>query len=317
MQFGWSADEAASQAILSSYVDGGGNLIDTADCYSVWAPNNPGGISEQIIGRWLKASGNRDRGLVATKVRAPMGQDFLQGLKHPLQRESVSRRWILRACEDSLRRLQVDYIDLYQAHFLDPRTPIEETLSAFTDLVRKGYVRYIGCSNFSAWRLMQALWASDKHGYESFVSVQPEYSLVSPVRANFERELSRVCLKYGIGVLPYSPLAGGFLTGKYRRNQALPSGVRVEGNKQRMSEQNFDIVEKLVEIAQRHGSTPTRVTLAWMLKQPFVTAPIIGANTTDQLADSMGAPGLELSEEEIGEISVAADWEKSRTDREA
>ena len=317
MQFGWSADETASHAILSSYLEAGGNLIDTADCYSVWAPNNPGGISEQIIGRWLKASGNRDRVLVATKVRAAMGQDFSEGDDHPLQREGLSRRWILRACEDSLRRLQVDYIDLYQAHYIDPRTPIEETLSAFSDLVRKGYVRYIGCSNFSAWRLMQALWASDQHGYESFISIQPEYSLVAPVRANFERELARVCSTYGIGVLPYSPLAGGFLTGKYRRNQALPSGVRVEGNKQRMSNQNFDIVEKLIEIAQRHSSTPTRVTLAWMLAQPFVTAPIIGANNADQLADSMGAPELALSEEEINEISIAAAWEKSRTDREA
>ena len=152
--------------------------------------NNPGGVSEQIIGRWLKATGNRDRVLVATKVRAAMGQDFSEGDDHPLQREGLSRRWILRACEDSLRRLQVDYIDLYQAHYIDPRTPIEETLSAFSDLVRKGYVRYIGCSNFSAWRLMQALWASDKHGYESFVSIQPEYSLVAPVRADFERELA-------------------------------------------------------------------------------------------------------------------------------
>ena len=317
MQFGWSADEAASHAILSSYVDSGGNLIDTADCYSVWAPNNPGGISEQIIGRWLKATGNRDRVLVATKVRAAMGQDFSEGDDHPLQREGLSRRWILRACEDSLRRLQVDYIDLYQAHFIDPRTPIEETLSAFSDLVRKGYVRYIGCSNFSAWRLMQALWASDKHGYESFVSIQPEYSLVAPVRADFERELARVCSRYGIGVLPYSPLAGGFLTGKYRRNQALPSGVRVEGNKKRMSEQNFDIVEKLIEIAQRHDSTPTRVALAWLLAQPLVTATIIGANSTGQLADSMGASELVLSTEEIGEISNVADWERSRTDREA
>jgi aryl-alcohol dehydrogenase-like predicted oxidoreductase len=172
MQFGWSADEAASHAILNSYLEAGGNLIDTADCYSVWAPNNPGGISEQVIGRWLKASGNRDRVLVATKVRAAMGQDFSEGDDHPLQREGLSRRWILRACEDSLRRLQVDYIDLYQAHYIDPRTPIEETLSAFSDLVRKGHVRYIGCSNFSAWRLMQALWASDKHGYESFFLYQ-------------------------------------------------------------------------------------------------------------------------------------------------
>ncbi|MBV9129871.1 MAG: aldo/keto reductase [Verrucomicrobia bacterium] len=317
MQFGWSADETTSHAILSSYVDAGGNLIDTADCYSVWAPNNPGGMSEQIIGRWLKATGNRDRVLVATKVRAAMGQDFSEGDDHPLQREGLSRRWILRACEDSLRRLQVDFIDLYQAHYIDPRTPIEETLSAFTDLVRKGHVRYIGCSNFSAWRLMEALWASDKHGYESFVSIQPEYSLVAPVRANFERELAPVCLKYGIGVLPYSPLAGGFLTGKYRRNQALPSGVRVDGNKQRMSKQNFDLVEKLIEIAQRHDSTPTRVALAWLLAQPFVSAPIIGANNTGQLADSMGATALGLSEEEIGEISDVAIWEKSRTDREA
>jgi aryl-alcohol dehydrogenase-like predicted oxidoreductase len=317
MQFGWSADETASHEVLSSYVDAGGNLIDTADCYSVWAPNNPGGISEEIIGRWLKATGNRDRVLVATKVRAAMGQNFSEGDDHPLQREGLSRRWILRACEDSLRRLQVDHIDLCQAHYIDPRTPIEETLSAFSDLVRKGHVRYIGCSNFSAWRLMQSLWASDKHGYESFVSIQPEYSLAAPTRANFERELARVCSSYGIGVLPYSPLAGGFLTGKYRRNQALPSGVRVDGNKQRMSEQNFDTVEKLVEIAQRHDSSPARVALAWLLAQPFVTAPIVGANNTGQLADSMGAPELALSEEEIGEISNVADWEKSRTDREA
>ncbi|HYY26826.1 MAG TPA: aldo/keto reductase [Chthoniobacterales bacterium] len=317
MQFGWSADEATSHLILSAYVDAGGNLIDTADVYSVWAPNNPGGVSEEIIGRWLKATGNRDRVLVATKVRGAMGQNFSEGDDHPLQREGLSRRWILRACEDSLRRLQVDYIDLYQAHFIDPRTPIEETLAAFTDLVRKGWVRYIGCSNFSAWRLMQALWASDKHDYESFVSIQPEYSPVAPIRANFERELAPVCLRYGIGVLPYSPLAGGFLTGKYRRNQEPPASVRAEGNKQRMSEQNFDLVEKIVEIAQRHNSTPARVTLAWVLAQPFVTAPIIGANSVEQLTDSIGAADLVLAAEEIEEISKVAHWEKSRTDREA
>jgi aryl-alcohol dehydrogenase-like predicted oxidoreductase len=317
MQFGWSANEATSHSILSAYVDAGGNLIDTADVYSVWAPNNAGGVSEEIIGRWLKATGNRDRVLVATKVRGAMGQDFSEGDDHPLQREGLSRRWILRACEDSLRRLQVDYIDLYQAHFIDPRTPIEETLSAFTDLVRKGYVRYIGCSNYSAWRLMQALWASDKHGFESFVSVQPEYSLVLPVRANFERELAPVCLRYGIGVLPYSPLAGGFLTGKYRRNQTLPDSVRAEGNKQRMTDRNFDIVEKLVEVAQRHNGTPTRVALAWLLAQPFVTAPIVGANSVEQLADSMGAADLALTQEEIDGLSTVAHWEKSRTDREA
>ena len=137
MQFGWSADEATSHKILDAYVDQGGNLIDTADCYSVWTPNNPGGVSEEIIGRWLAARKNRDRVFIATKVRSAMGQGFSEGRNHPLQREGLSRRWILRACEDSLKRLQIDYIDLYQAHWIDPLIPIEETLSAFTDLVRK------------------------------------------------------------------------------------------------------------------------------------------------------------------------------------
>jgi aryl-alcohol dehydrogenase-like predicted oxidoreductase len=316
MQFGWSADEATSHKILDAYVDQGGNLIDTADCYSAWAPNNPGGVSEEIIGRWLAARKNRDRVLIATKVRSAMGQGFSEGRDHPLQREGLSRRWILRACEDSLRRLQIDYIDLYQAHWIDPLTPIEETLSAFTDLVRKGYVRYIGCSNFSAWRLMQALWAADKHGFESIVAIQPEYSLISPTRADFEREIAKVCLAYGVGVIPYSPLAGGFLTGKYRRNQPLPASIRAGGNADRMTDKNFDILEKLIEVAGRHNSTPTRVALAWQLAQPFVTAPIIGANNLDQLGDSMGAPALKLSDQDLAEIEQVSGWERSRTERE-
>jgi aryl-alcohol dehydrogenase-like predicted oxidoreductase len=316
MQFGWSADESASHRILDAYVDQGGNLIDTADCYSAWAPNNPGGVSEEVIGRWLAAQKNRDRVLIATKVRAAMGQGFSEGRNHPLQREGLSRRWILRACEDSLRRLQVDYIDLYQAHWIDPLTPIEETLSAFTDLVRKGYVRYIGCSNFSAWRLIQALWAADKHGFESIVSIQPEYSLIGPTRADFEREIAKVCLAYGVGVIPYSPLAGGFLTGKYRRNQPLPESVRTGDNARRMTDKNFDILEKLIEIAGRHNSTPTRVALAWQLAQPFVTAPIIGANNLDQLGDSMGAATLKLSDQDLVEIEQVSGWERSRTERE-
>jgi aryl-alcohol dehydrogenase-like predicted oxidoreductase len=316
MQFGWTADEKTSHAILDAYVGLGGNLIDTADCYSAWAPNNVGGVSEEIIGRWLKESGNRDRVLIATKVRAGMGQGFSEGRDHPLQREGLSRRWILRACEDSLKRLGVDHIDLYQAHFLDPLTPIEETLSAFTDLVRKGHVRYIGCSNFSAWRLMQALWASDKHGFESFISIQPQYSLVMPIRANFERELARVCETYDVGVIPYSPLAGGFLTGKYRRGADLPESVRAQENTRLMSDQNFTIVEKLIEVADRNGSTPTQVALAWQLAQRFVTAPIIGANSIAQLRDSIAAQDLTLSEEDLAGISSAADWERFRTDRE-
>jgi aryl-alcohol dehydrogenase-like predicted oxidoreductase len=319
MQFGWSCDEATSGQVMDRYLELGGNFIDTADCYSSWAGNgNPGGVSEEIIGRWIKDRGNREQVVVATKVRAAMGEGFSQGRNTPYQREGLSRKWILKACEDSLRRLQVDYIDLYQAHFIDPLTPIEETLSAFTDLVRRGYVRYIGCSNFSAWRLVQALWTSDKHRLEAFVSIQPEYSPLAPTRANFERELAPVCLEYGVGVIPYSPLAGGFLTGKYRRGAALPESLRAnETADRRMTDQNWEILEAIQTVATRHGSTPTRVTLAWLLAQPFMTSPIIGANTTTQLEDSMGATELALSTEDVAAISKAADWERSRTDKEA
>ncbi len=317
MQFGWSCDEPTAHGILDRYVELGGNFIDTADCYSSWAPGNPGGISEEIIGRWLESRGRRDEIVVATKVRAAMGEGFSEGRNTRFQREGLSRRWILKACEDSLRRLRVDQIDLYQAHFIDPLVPIEETLSAFTDLVRKGYVRYIGCSNFSAWRLMQALWASDQHGFERFVSVQPEYSPVMPTRANFERELAPVCQAYGVGVIPYSPLAGGFLTGKYRRGQPLPESLRAaETADRRMSDQNWQILETIQDIAARHGSTPTRVTLSWLLAQPFMTAPIIGANNTSQLEDSMGANELQLSAEDLTTISTASSWPRSRTELE-
>lgn len=317
MQFGWTCDEPNSVEIMNAYFAAGGNFIDTADIYSAWVPNNPGGVSEEIIGRWIKSRRNREQIVLATKVRGAMGQDFSEGRNHPKQREGLSRNWILRACEDSLKRLQTDYIDLYQVHWVDTETPIEETLSALSDLVRRGYVRYIGCSNFSAWRLMQALWASDKHGYEKFVSIQPEYSLVQPTRANFEREIAKVCLEYGVGVIPYSPLAAGFLTGKYRRGQPLPDSVRAGGiGSSRMNEQNLDLVEKLVEIAASKDSTPTRVTLAWMLAQPFMSAPIIGANNTQQLADSLGAVDLTLSVEEIQAISSVSEWTRSRTELE-
>ena len=317
MQFGWTVNETDSFPIMDRFVEQGGTLIDTADIYSAWVLNNPGGVSEEIIGRWLKHSGNRDRVLIATKVRGAMGQNFKQGYDHPLQREGLSRRWILQACEDSLKRLQVDHIDLYQVHWVDQRVPIEETLSALTELVRKGYVRYIGCSNFSAWRLMQALWASDRHGLESFVSIQPEFSPAQPTRANFERETAMVCAHYGIGVLPYSPLASGFLTGKYRRSQPLPDSVRASGiESSRMNEQNWQIVEKIVQIAERHNTTPTRVTLAWHLSKPFMTAPIVGANNVGQLEDSMGAVNVKLSSEDVQAIDEVSGWQRARTENE-
>ncbi|GHF51937.1 aryl-alcohol dehydrogenase-like predicted oxidoreductase [Deinococcus metalli] len=316
MQFGWSADEAASQSILDHYVGAGGNFIDTADIYTMWTAGNPGGISEEIIGRWMKDRGNRDDLVIATKVRGAMGEFGKEGRSTIKQREGLSRRWILKACEDSLRRLQTDHIDLYQVHWIDALVPIEETLSALTDLVRRGYVRYLGCSNYSAWRLMQALWVSDTRHLERFVSIQPEYSLLSPTRANFERELQRVCVEYGLGVVPWSPLGGGLLTGKYRRGQPLPDSVRAGEAGHRLTEQNDAIIGTLETVAARHGAKPAQVALAWLLQTPAMTAPIIGANSVAQLDDLLGTLTLTLTPEDVAEINTASDWERARTERE-
>ncbi|HWG85489.1 MAG TPA: aldo/keto reductase, partial [Deinococcales bacterium] len=242
MQFGWTADEEKSFAIMDAFREAGGTLIDTADIYSKWAPGNPGGVSEEVIGRWMAARGNREEIVLATKVRGLMGENHLH--------KGLNRRHIRWACEQSLKRLQTDYIDLYQVHWVDRDTPIEETLDALTQLVRDGLVRYIGASNFPAWRLMESLWVSDKRNLARFDSLQPDYSLAQPARANFERELAQACLAHGIGVIPYSPLAGGFLTGKYRRGQPVPESVRARGIENSLwNDQNLDTVEKLVEIA--------------------------------------------------------------------
>jgi aryl-alcohol dehydrogenase-like predicted oxidoreductase len=318
MQFGWSTDEASAFEILDAFLEAGGNLIDTADIYSTWAPGNPGGVAEEILGRWLRSRDlPRERVVLATKVQGPMGEGGREGRTHPLQREGLSRRWILKACEDSLRRLGVEYIDLYQIHWVDPQTPIEETLSALNDLVRRGYVRYLGVSNFSAWRLMQALWVADRKGFERPISLQPEYSLVQPTRADFERELARVCSHYGIGVLPYSPLAGGFLTGKYRPGAPLPESVRARGiERSRFSEQNWAILAKALEIAEARGVPPAQIALAWLLAKPWVSAPIVGANHVRQLKELLPAAQLSLSPEEVQALDEVSDWPHSRTERE-
>lgn len=318
MQFGWSAGEDTAFEIMDAYYAAGGNFIDTADIYTIWTPGNPGGVSEEIMGRWMKARGNRDDIVVATKVRGPMGgMDNNQGRSTVHQREGLSRRWILKACEDSLKRLQTDYIDLYQVHWIDNQTPIEETLSALTELVQRGYVRYIGCSNYSAWRLMQALWTSDKKNLEAFVSIQPEYSLLSPTRANFERELQNVAVEYGIGVVPWSPLGGGMLTGKYQRGAVLPESVRADENAaRRFSDANFDTIDTLRTVAESHNAVPAQVALAWLLAQPAMTAPIIGANSVAQLKELLGTISLKLSDKDVAEISRVSDWERARTDQE-
>lgn len=299
MQWGWTADEAASFAVMDAFVEAGGNFLDTADVYSRWVAGNPGGVSEEVIGRWLAARGNRQQVIIATKVRGSMG---------PRPNDAgLSRKHIIDACDASLRRLQTDFIDLYQTHHPDNDTPIDETLEALDRLLQQGKVRYIGCSNYRAWQLMQALWTSDTHGLARFDSIQPHYNLVH--RAEFERELADVCAEYTIAVIPYSPLAGGFLTGKYSQEGQTDS-ARAEGVKSRyFNAAGWKALHAVQAVAAETGSTPTAVSLAWLLAQPAVTAPIVGANTPEQLTGSLAALDLSLSAEQMAALDAASAWE--------
>lgn len=297
MQFGWTADEKTSFEVMDAYADAGGNFIDTADIYSAWVEGNPGGVSEEIIGRWMKARGNRHLMVVATK--------FNGRLWPGPNGDGLSRGHVMKAVDDSLRRLQSDFIDLYQTHWPHLDTPQEETLRALDDLVKMGKVRYIGCSNEPAWRLMKALWISDRHNLNRFVSLQPPYSLVR--RADFEREMEAAVLDQGVGVIPYSPLQGGFLTGKYRRGQT-PDGTRAEGLKRYFTERNYDLIELLEQIGKARNASVTQVSLAWMLQRPAITSPIIGANTTAQLQDILGSLQVKLSEEDVKAIDETSKW---------
>ena len=298
MQFGWTADETASQRVLSAAYDAGINFMDTADIYSRWADGNPGGVAEEIVGRWRQKSAvPRDRIILATKVRGNMG--------HGPEDEGLGRKHILESVENSLRRLQTDYLDLYQAHWPDEKTPIEETLHAFDDLIKQGKVRYIGASNYAAWELMQALWVSDRNVLARFDSLQPHYSLVH--RQEFERELAAVCQAYGIGVIPYSPLAGGFLTGKYRRN-LVPNSARASGAKRYFTERNWALLDRMDALAKTKGASISQVALAWLLADPLITSPIIGANSPEQLKDDLGAANVRLTPNEKSALDQATTW---------
>jgi len=290
MQFGWTADETTSHEILSTAFENGINFIDTADIYSRWVDGNPGGVSEAIIGDWLQQSGyERSKVILATKVRGVTGEGPND--------EGLSRAHIMHEVENSLRRLKTDYIDLYQTHWYDENTPIEETLSAMEDLIRQGKVRYIGCSNYPAWRLMQALWCADRDNVNGYDCIQPHYSLVH--RKEFEQELADVCRTYGIGVIPYSPLGGGFLTGKYRKDGSEIDSQRAKGVKRYFTENNWLLLDKMEEIGQKNsGKTISQVALAWLLSDPLISSPIIGPRTIDQLQDNLGAVGFRLSADE-------------------
>jgi len=302
MQFGWTADEETSHKILSAAFEAGINFIDTADVYSRWAEGNPGGVAESVIGRWIKlADIPRDQLVLATKVRGKMGPGPND--------EGLSRRHILQAVEASLHRLGVDYIDLYQTHSFDDKTPIEETLRALDDLVHQGKVHYIGCSNYPAWRLMEALWSSQQYHLVRFDCLQPHYNLVC--RSEFERELADVCRMYGLGVIPYSPLAAGFLTAKYNRNQPEPESARLGGVKRRyFNDKSWAVQEAVKHLADQKGKSISQISLAWLLSNPVITSPIIGPRSLEQLQDNLGVVGLRLSAEEMKILDEASAWQE-------
>jgi aryl-alcohol dehydrogenase-like predicted oxidoreductase len=290
MTFRWTTTEQQAYRVLDRAWDAGINFIDTADIYSAWAPGNSGGVAERIIGNWLKSK-PRDQIVIATKARARMW-DGPNGI-------GLSRQHLMKAAEDSLRRLQVDTIDLYQTHWPDWETPLEETLRALDDLVSSGKVRYVGASNHAAWLLMKTLWVSDRNGLVRYDSIQSHYNLFN--RAEVEPDLAALCIDQGLGMIPYSPLAGGFLTGKYTRDQ-VPSGARLAQDDRWArygSEQNFGVIDALREMGAARDKTVAQMALGWLLTQPFVTAPIVGANTVEQLDESLGAVGLRLTDEEM------------------
>ncbi len=292
--FGWTADETTSFRLLDAFVDGGFDLIDTADVYSFWVPGNSGGESEAVIGRWLKSAGKRDRVTLATKVGMAMS---MTGSKN------LSKAHIARSVDDSLRRLRTDRIDLYQSHVDDEATPLEETLDAYAALVKAGKVRVIGASNHTAPRLREALELSARRGFPRYEVLQPWYNLCD--RSEFEPELDALCRERGVAVIPYFPLASGFLTGKYRSEADIAGRPRAERLKRYMEPRCWRVLAALDEAAKDAGATPAQAALAWLLSKRSVTAPIASATTVAQLEELMAAARLTLSPEALARLDAA------------
>jgi aryl-alcohol dehydrogenase-like predicted oxidoreductase len=292
--FGWTADEPASFRLLDAFVESGFNFIDTADVYSHWAPGNEGGESETIIGKWLKRSGARQKVLLATKV----------GMKMKSGTKGLSKAYILASADNSLRRLQTDYIDLYQAHIDDATVPLEETLGAFDQLIKQGKVRVIGASNYSGPRLAEALETSKRKGLPAYQSLQPLYNLYD--RSDYETNLEPVCQQYGLGVISFFSLASGFLTGKYRSEADTKSRARGERVKKYLNERGFRILEALDEVAKNYRVSPAQVALAWLLARPSITAPIASATTLEQLKELIEATQLTLDSAAMERLNRAS-----------
>jgi aryl-alcohol dehydrogenase-like predicted oxidoreductase len=289
--FGWSADRDQSFAVLDAYAGAGGNFLDTADSYMWRAPGNSGGESETIIGEWLAARGNRADMVVATKVGS-----------WP-RRPGLSAENIAAACDDSLRRLRTDHIDLYYAHRDDPDTPLEETLGALDALVRAGKVRHVAASNYSAARLAEALRIAQEHGWAGYAAMQPQYNLVE---REYEHELGPMLAEHKLACLPYYSLAKGFLTGKYGAGTPVDS-VRARGAAAYLDDRGRRVLGELTAVAERHGVSPAAVALAWLLTRPTVAAPIASARTPEQLAELLPMAELSLSTDEIDRLTAASD----------
>jgi aryl-alcohol dehydrogenase-like predicted oxidoreductase len=289
---GWTIDEQQSFAVLDAYAAAGGNFIDSADSYSVWVAGNRGGESETIIGRWMAARGNRDQIIIATKVGKLPG---LTGL---------APATIRRAAEDSLARLQTDRIDLYYAHSDDEGTPLQDTLAAFAELIAEGKVRHIAASNYGAPRLAEALAVARANGLPAYVALQPHYNLVH--RSEYEGELADLCVREGLSCIPYSGLASGFLTGKYRVGGADPGSPRAAGARRYLDAGGTAVLAVLDELAESHDTSVAAVALAWLAAQPAVAAPIASARTPEQLADLLPVAHLVLGESELGRLAGAA-----------
>jgi aryl-alcohol dehydrogenase-like predicted oxidoreductase len=293
--FGWTADQAMSFRLLDAFVDAGLNAIDTADAYSTWVPGHVGGESEAVIGAWLKANPDkRDKVVICTKVGSPMGEG----------KKGLSERWILQAVEDSLRRLQVDVIDLYQSHWPDPETSHEVTLAAYDKLLKAGKVRAIGTSNLDAAELHASLDAAKKHGLPRYETLQPHYNLYE--RAGFEGPLADLCIREGLDVICYFALASGFLTGKYRSKADLKKSVRGERLGKYLDGRGLKTLAALDAVAARTGATQAAVALAWLIGRPGVTAPIASATSPAQMESLIAATRLRLSAEDRAELDKAS-----------
>ena len=293
--FGWTLDQEKSFEILDGFLESGFNFIDTADVYSRWAPGNEGGESELIIGNWMKERGNRHQVVIATKVGGDMGHG-----------RTLDRKHILRSVEGSLQRLQTDYIDLYQSHYDDPKTPPEDVLETYMQLAQEGKIRLIGASNFSKERLAQSLDISERNSYPVYQTLQPLYNLYD--RKAFEDDLEAYCLENSIGVINYYALASGFLSGKYRFEVDLNKSTRGAANRKYLNEKGFAILAALDEVANRHNSTPASIAIAWLLARPSVTAPIASATNMEQLKSLVHATELKLDNNSIDLLDKASDW---------